>query len=42
MMDSGVFFVAYFLVMKNDTEGGPARLSVFGLDLESRPDFLFR
>lgn len=41
-MNSGGLCVAHFLVMKNDAGGGQPRLSVFGLDLKSRPDFLFR
>lgn len=41
-MDSEVFFVARFLVMKNAAGGGPPQLSVFSLALKSIPDFLFR
>lgn len=38
-MDSVVVFVARFLVMKNVAGSGLARLSVFGLNSESIPDF---
>lgn len=41
-MDSEVFFVARFLVMKNAAGGEPPQLSVFSLAVESIPDSLFR